>query len=84
VAVLALFLAITVILVIKYENLYYFWFDVPVFLYSILVGAYLISRFLFASFYSTSKPLPDTPSVSVIVPTHHEQDHIERTIRQVM
>ncbi len=84
VAVLALFLAITVILVIKYENLYYFWFDVPVFLYSILVGAYLISRFLFASFYSTSKPLPDTPSVSVIVPTHNEQDHIERTIRQVM
>lgn len=83
-AAVVILLAASFVLVIKYENLYYFWFDVPVFLYSLLVGGYLLSRFLFAAFYGDSKPLEDLPAVSVIVPVRNEADHIARTIRQVM
>lgn len=77
-------LALVWILFIKYNNLYFFWFDVPVFLYSLLVGGYLVSRFLFAAFYTASKPLPELPSATVIIPVRNEEDYIERTITQLM
>lgn len=79
-----LFIAISMILLIKYENLYFFWFDVPVFTYSLLVGGYLLSRFLFAAFYRTSEPRTETPSLTVICPVFNEEQHIERTIAQLM
>lgn len=83
-AAAVLFVAASLIMVIKYENLYYFWFDVPVFFYSLLVGAYLITRFLFAAFYSDSKPLAELPTMSVVVPVRNEETHIARTLRQLM
>lgn len=83
-AVLLLVGATGAVLLIKYENLYYFWFDVPIFLYSLLVGAYLLTRFLFAACYGDSKPLSELPTVSVIIPVRNEAAHIGRTIRQVM
>jgi len=79
-----LFVAASLIAVIKYENLYYFWFDVPVFLYSLLVGGYLLSRFIFASFYTAAPPLPVLPFISVVVPVRNEEEHVARTLRQVM
>lgn len=79
-----LFLAISLTIIIKYENYYFFWFDVPVFLYSLLVGGYLLSRFLFASFYRNPPPLAATPPVTVLVPVFNEEKEIERTLRQVM
>ena len=78
------FVAISLTLFIKYENYYYFWFDVPVFLYSLLVGAYLLSRFLFAAFYRNPPPRSDTPPVTLMVPVFNEEKEIGRTLRQVM
>jgi len=83
-AIAFLFLSISLILVIKYRNFCFFWFDVPVFLYSLLVGGYLISRFLFASFYRNPPIRTETPSVTLLIPVFNEEDEIERTIRQVM
>lgn len=83
-AAAVLFLAASIILLIKYENFYYFWFDVPVFLYSLLVGGYLLSRFLFAALYNDSKPLAQLPPLSVIIPVRNEEEYIERTLRQLM
>ena len=79
-----LFVAASLIAVIKYENLYYFWFDVPVFLYSLLVGGYMLSRFFFAAFYRESKPLAELPTMTVVVPVRNEEEHITRTLRQLM
>ncbi len=84
VAAAVLFIAASLIMVIKYENLYYFWFDVPVFLYSLLVGGYLLSRFFFASFYGDSKPLAELPTMSVVIPVRNEEENIARTLRQLM
>ena len=83
-AVSALFLALAAVLLIKYENLYFFWFDVPVFAYSLLVGAYLISRFVFAAFYRPGQPRSDYPTISVICPVFNEEDNIARTLTQLM
>lgn len=83
-SILFLFLAVSIILLIKYENLYFFWFDVPVFLYSLLVGAYLLSRFLFAAFYRPGKPSTETPPITVICPVYNEEQHIARTLTQLM
>jgi len=83
-AAVVLFVSASLVLLIKYENLYYFWFDVPIFLYSLLVGGYLISRFLFATFYKDSKPLVELPTISVVVPVRNEEEHIARTLQQLM
>jgi hyaluronan synthase len=72
------------ILSIKLDNLRFFWFDALLFTYSLLVGFYLLTRFLFASFYRASQPLPDLPTLSLIVPVFNEESHIERTLRHVM
>lgn len=83
-AIVFFFLAMSVALVIKYNNFYLFWLDVPIFSYSIAVGFYLISRFVFASFYRRAKPLPNLPSVTVIAAVLNEEEQIERTIGNVM
>jgi len=82
-AVVACFLTVSLVLLTKYENLYYFWFDVPVFFYSISVGLYLVTRFFFASFYRPPRPAGKFPAVTVLIPTHNEEEYIERTISQV-
>jgi hyaluronan synthase len=85
-AILLFFLAISLVLLIKYENFYFFWFDVPVFLYSLLVGFYLISRFIFAGLYRPPKPIsPDVlPKVTIVVPVFNEEQDIERTLVHAM
>lgn len=83
-AIAGLFVAVSVVLLIRDENLYFFWFDVPVFTYSLLVGTYLLTRFLFASFYRPGKPREDTPPLTVICPVFNEENNIERTLTQLM
>jgi len=83
-AIAFFFLAVSLTLIIKYQNFHFFWFDVPVFLYSLLVGGYLISRFLFASFYRNPPVRAETPPVTLLIPVFNEEEEIERTIRQVM
>ncbi|MBP7275703.1 MAG: glycosyltransferase [Kiritimatiellae bacterium] len=85
-AAAVLLLAVLFILAIKYENIYAFWFDVPVFFYSILVGGYLLTRFLFAAFYPKIESVPpdQLPKLSVVVPARNEEAAIERTVRHLM
>lgn len=85
-AVVGLFLAASAILLLKLENFYYFWFDVPIFLYSLAVGAFLVTRFLFAAFHRPPKPMADAdlPTVSVIIPARNEQEFIGRTLRAAL
>ena len=83
-AIVFLMAAFGITLFLKYENYQFFWFDAPVFLYSILVGGYLLSRFLFAAFYRNPPPLAATPPVTLLIPAFNEENQIERTIRQVM
>ena len=83
-AVLFFLSVISIVLMMKYESLYFFWFDVPVFLYSLLVASYLISRFVFAGFYRRWKPLENLPTMTVVAPVFNEREHVGRMIMQVM
>jgi hyaluronan synthase len=85
-AMVLFFLAISMVLLIKYENFYFFWFDVPVFLYSLSVGFYLISRFIFASLYRPPKPMAQEalPDVTIVIPAFNEEHHIDRTLTHAM
>jgi hyaluronan synthase len=83
-SVLFFLFTISAILVMKYENFYFFWLDIPIFLYSLLVASYLISRFVFASFYRRPKPLDTLPPITVVAPVFNEREHVGRMITQVM
>jgi hyaluronan synthase len=83
-AVIGLFLTVSLVLLIKYQNVYYFWFDVPIFLYGIGVGIYLLTRFLFAGFYRPPQPRGDLPDVSIVIPAFNEEEYIERTLRHAL
>jgi len=83
-AVVLLFITVSLILLIKLENIYFFWFDVPVFLYSLTVGSYLISRFLFASFYRPPQEQTDLPTVTIVVPAYNEGEVIEETLKHAL
>lgn len=83
-AVLALFVAASIVLLIKYQNVYFFWFDVPIFLYGLAVGTYLLTRFLFAGFYRPPKRRDDAPKISVIIPALNEEAHVQRTLERAL
>ncbi|MGD9611636.1 MAG: glycosyltransferase [Kiritimatiellia bacterium] len=83
-AIALLMAAIATTLFLKYQNFQFFWFDAPLFFYSILVGGFLISRFVFAAFYRNPPPRTETPPVTLLVPVFNEAEQIERTLRQVM
>ena len=79
--IVGIFITLALIFLIKLQNFYFFWFDIPVFLYSICVGSYLVSRFLFAAFYRAPKPRAVTlPTVSMIIPAYNEEELIKRTL----
>ncbi len=83
-SIITIFVVVSLILLSRLENYYYFWLDVPVFLYSLTVGTYLLSRFLFASFYRTPQPREDLPKLSVVVPAFNEELYIERTLTSIL
>ncbi len=81
-ALLLLCAAIAAISLIKLDNVFYFWFDAPIFLYGLCVAGMLATRFLFAALYRPTPVNPEfTPPVSIIVPCYNEQDFVARTVR---
>lgn len=82
VAILSIFL-LAVAVYLKLHNTIYFWYQPWINTYSILVGIFILSRFLIAAFYV---PPPDegyTPNVSVVVACMNEEGSIERTIGRI-
>ena len=79
-----LFLSLSVLAIIymREESIFYFMFDVPVFMYGIAASVFLISRFTFAFFYRNVPVDPYyTPGVSIIIPCFNEEEWIEKTIQ---
>jgi len=66
--------------VINIENFYY---SPVVNIYSFIVGLFIVSRFILASFYTAPPRVGFTPQVSVLVPCMNEQDSIARSIARI-
>jgi hyaluronan synthase len=87
IAVLAISVVSIILLAIavyfKLFNLKYYWYQPYVNLYSITVGAFILSRFLLAAFYIAPRNVGYKPGISVIVACMNEEDSIEKTIERI-
>lgn len=75
-------LTLMIIVFMRMDNVFYFLFDVPVFLYGICTSAYLVSRFLIALFFTSVEIDPEwLPTVTIVIPCFNEEEFITRTMR---
>lgn len=81
VAAFFLFFIMACILLMRAESVVYFKFNKMLYLYSIIAATFLLTRYLFGSFY---RPIPIdkdfTPGVTIIIPCFNEEQWIQRTI----
>ena len=79
----AFFIAVIslIILLMRSESIIYFKFNRWLYLYSIIAATFLLTRYLFASFYRPVRIDPNfTPGVSIIIPCFDEEGWIQRTV----
>ena len=81
IAAFALFIATFCILLMRAESILYFKFNKSLYTYSIIAATFLLTRYLFATFYRSVPIDKDyTPGVTIIIPCFNEEEWIERTI----
>ena len=68
---------------LKLHNVEFFWYQPFVNLYSLSVGAFILSRFLLAAFYVPPPDVGYEPTATVVVACMNEEDSIFRTIRRI-
>jgi hyaluronan synthase len=77
------FFVIYLILLIKTVSFPTLWNNVFFGIYSFLITAYILSRFIFSYFHKPVQYDPDyQPSISFVVPAKNEEDNIAETIRR--
>ena len=70
-----------IIILMRAESVIYFKFNRWLYLYSIIAAMFLLTRYLFASFYRPVRIDPNyTPGVSIIIPCFEEEEWIQRTV----
>ena len=80
-ATVFLFLCTAVIMMLRAESIRYFATNPWLYGYSIMTALFLLSRYLFGSFYRQVPVDPDyTPSVTVVIPCFNEETWIRETI----
>lgn len=76
-----LFIITACILLMRTESVLYFRFNKILYMYSIIAATFLLTRYLFGTFY---RPVPIdkdfTPGVTIIIPCFNEEEWIQRTI----
>lgn len=81
IAAIFLFITTACILLLRAESILYFKFNKVLYTYSIIAATFLLSRYLFSSFY---RPVPIdkdfTPGVTIVIPCFNESQWIQRTI----
>ena len=70
-----------VVLLMRAEIICYFLFNRITAVYSVITGLFLLTRYLFGSFYRpVAVDQAYTPGVSIIIPCYNEEEWIDRTI----
>jgi hyaluronan synthase len=81
VASFCLFVITACILLMRTESVLYFKFNKILYMYSIIAATFLLTRYLFGTFY---RPVPIdkdfTPGVTIIIPCFNEEEWIQKTI----
>lgn len=76
-------LLLAIAIFIKLNNLEYYWYQPWVNTYSIVVGAFILSRFVIAAFYVAPPDVGFEPTCAVAVACRNEGDSIGKTIGRV-
>ena len=80
-AALFIFFISACILLMRAESILYFKFNKTLYMYSIIAATFLLTRYLFGSFYRNVPIDKDfTPGVTIVVPCFNEEEWIQRTI----
>lgn len=76
-----LFFITACIFLMRAESVLYFKYNKILYMYSIIAASFLLTRYLFGSFYRSVPIDKDfTPGVTIIVPCFNEEQWIQRTI----
>lgn len=76
-----LFIAMTIILLMRVESIVYFKYNIFLYLYSLMAAVFLLTRYFFGALYRNVPVNPDyRPGVSIIIPCFNEEQWIQRTI----
>ncbi|NLB38883.1 MAG: glycosyltransferase [Clostridiales bacterium] len=85
IAFAAMMLISAAVLLMRAESLFYLRFNRITAVYSLATGIYLLTRYLFGSFYRPVAVDPAyTPGVSIIIPCYNEEEWIDRTITSAL
>lgn len=76
-------LLLSVAVYFQLTNFEHYWYAPMVNFYSLIVGVFIISRFIFAAFYTPPPDVGHEPSVTVIIPCMNEEKVIARSIAQI-
>lgn len=79
-ALLSFMLVIGNVLYLKTNNITYFWYQPLINTYSVIISAYILSRFIFAYFYKPPKEMGDLPCVTVVIACKNEEASIRQTL----
>lgn len=71
---------IIALLYFNFTTLAYFWYSPFIYVYTVLIALYFLSRFLFASMHTNPVLHDYTPSISIIISVRNEEDAIAKTI----
>ncbi|MEC0333334.1 glycosyltransferase [Paenibacillus macerans] len=76
-----LFVAMTIILLMRAESIIYFKYNILLYLYSLTAAIFLLTRYFFGALYRNVPVNPDyTPGVTIIIPCFNEEQWIQRTV----
>jgi len=77
-------LLVALIVLLKSRNIVSFWYQPQLQVYSLLAGAYVLSRAGLACLYREPADGGFLPTVSVVIPVKNEEEHIDETVRRVL
>lgn len=76
-------LLLTAAVYIQITNLEHYWYAPTVNIYSLAVGIFIVSRFIFAAFYTPPPRVGFQPATTVAIPCMNEEKAIARSIARV-
>jgi hyaluronan synthase len=68
------------VLYLKWFNVYYFWYQPVLNVYSLIISVYILSRFIFSAFYRPPEDRGHLPTIAVVIACKNEEESIRRTI----
>jgi len=71
---------IVALMYFNWRTLAYFWYSPFIYVYTVLIAAYFLSRFILSAMHKNPELRDYTPSVTIVISVRNEEDAIAKTI----